>query len=215
MSQKFAAHTPQDLADLIAGHPLAWLCAQGDTGPAAALLPLLPQWSAEGRLVGVEGHLPRHHALVPALQARPRALALWLGEQAYVSPSWLDDRTQAPSWIYASAQCELQVQFDESEGAIEAHLQRLTAAHEAGRARAWQPAEMGPRMGQLAARVVMFQARVIALHERYKLGQDERDDVYATQRARLAGTPVGAWMQRFETLRSPPAAATGIIPPPR
>lgn len=204
MAQTFAASSPQDLADLIAGHPLAWLCAQGDEGLVAGLLPLLPQWSAQGCLESVEGHLARHHALVPALRARPRALALWLGEQAYVSPSWLQDRTQAPSWIYASAQCALSLQFDESEGAIEAHLERLTAVHEAGRPQAWQPAEMGARLGQLAARVIMFKARVETVHERYKLGQDEREDVYAAQRAHLAGTPVVAWMQRFEAQRGQP-----------
>lgn len=206
MSVRFDARSPQDLADLIAGHPLAWVCCDGAGGLAAALLPLLPEWGPDGALVALEGHVPHAHPMVAALRSDPRALLLWLGPQGYVSPSWLADRTQAPSWTYASAQARVRVQFDEREGATEAHLRRLCAAHEAGRPQAWSPGEMGARLALLAARVVAFRAVVDGVHERYKLGQDERDDVFASQLAHLAGTPLAAWMQRFNPERGPRAA---------
>jgi len=194
---RFDRRSPQDLADLIAGHPLAWVCSQGSAGLGAALLPLLPEWGPGGELVAVEGHFPRAHPMVPALRADPNALVLWLGPQSYVSPSWLADRTQAPSWIFASAQCRVRVQFDEREGAIDAHLKRLVDAHEAGRPNAWAMSEMGARQAQLAARVIAFRAEVEQLDERYKLSQDERDTEYASQIAQLADHPVAAWMRRF------------------
>lgn len=211
MPGPFDPRSPQDLADLIAGHPLARLCADAPDGLLAAPLPLLPHWASDGTLAGVEGHLPRTHALVAALRADPRALVLWMGLQGYVSPSWLGDRTQAPSWTYAAAQARLQIVFDEDDAALAAHLQRLTAAHEAGRPGAWQPAEMGERFARLARRVVFFRGRVDTLQQRYKLGQDERDEVFAAQLVHLDGSPLAAWMRRFNPGRGP--AATVNDPP--
>jgi transcriptional regulator len=207
MSGHFDSRSPQDLADLIAGHPLAWLCTRGPEGLLAAPLPLLPHWAADGTLAGVEGHLPRTHALVAALQAEPQALVLWMGVQGYVSPSWLGDRTQAPSWTYAAAQARLQIVFDDDEALLAAHLERLSAAHEAGRAGAWQPAEMGERFARLARRVIAFRGTVSHLQQRYKLGQDERDDTFAAQLAQLDGTPLAAWMRRFNPQRGTRRAA--------
>jgi len=201
----FDPRSPQDLADLVAGHPLAWLCADGPDGLLAAPLPLLPHWASDGTLAGVEGHLPRTHALVAALRVDPRALVLWMGVQGYVSPSWLDDRTQAPSWTYAAAQARLQIAFDDDEGVLAAHLERLSAVHEAGRPKAWQPAEMGERFAQLARRVIAFRGSVTALQQRYKLGQDERAEVFAAQLARRDGTSLADWMRRFNPGRGPAA----------
>jgi hypothetical protein len=59
---------------------------------------------------------------------------------------------------------------------------------------------MGPRLAQLAQRVIAFRAEVLDGRERYKLGQDERDDVFADI---LTGLSAGGdaalvdWMRRF------------------
>ena len=104
------------------------------------------------------------------------------------------------------------------EQVVTRHLQALARVHEAGRAHAWSPLEMGPRFSQLAQHVVAFRAEVLALDERYKLGQDERDDVLADILAGLdaAGAlALGAWMRRFNPGRGPrstvidPAGADG------
>jgi len=217
-SHPFGPRSAQDLADLTAGHPLAWLCSTGPHGPMATPLPLLRHLGPAGELLAVEGHFAAHNPQVAALRAQPEALVLWLGVQGYVSPSWLADRTQAPSWNYASAQCRVRVRFedDSSNDAITDHLRRLVAEHEAGRPGAWSVDEMGPRMAQLSRRVIGFRAEVLSLQQRYKLGQDERDDVFAEQLAALdaAGSApqaaLAAWMRRFNPGRGP--AATVIDP---
>ena len=206
---RFAAHSPRDLTDLAAGHALAWICSAGPDGLMATPLPLRLLHAADGRLCAVEGHFALANPQVAALRANPQALVLWLGVQGYVSPSWMADRTQAPSWNYASAQCRVAVRFeDDTEHATLRHLRALAAEHEAGRDRAWSIDEMGPRLPQLAQRVLSFRAEVLALHERYKLGQDERDDVFADILGGLdAGgqAPLAAWMRRFNPGRGPAA----------
>lgn len=197
---RFAARGPQDLADLVHHHPLAWLCSQGVGGQISTPLPLIMRFSSDGQVQAVEGHFGRSNPHVQALRADGDARVLWMGVQGYVSPSWMADRTQAPTWNYATAQLQVEVRLIDEPEAILAHLRELTERHEAGRPGAWSLDEMGPRLARLAQGVIAFRAEVVACHERYKLGQDERDDVYADILAGLATQPdpaLPAWMRRF------------------
>jgi transcriptional regulator len=197
---KFAARSAQDLVDLVAGHPLAWLCSTGSNGLQATPLPLLLKHDGDARLIAVEGHFARANPQVEALRRDPQALLLWMGVQGYVSPSWMADRTQAPSWNYASAQCRVKVEFVD-DAALLRHLGELAGTHETGRPGAWSLDQMGPRLHLLAQRVIGFRAEVIDVQQRYKLGQDERDDVFADIVGGLAGDPGSGpllhWMHRF------------------
>jgi transcriptional regulator len=197
---RFAARGPQDLADLARGHPLAWICSHGPAGQVSSPLPLVPKFAPDGRIEVVEGPFARSNRQVDALRADPDAWILWMGVQGYVSPSWMADRTQAPTWNYASAQLRVRVRLVDDPDAITAHLRELTDLQEAGRPRAWTIDDMGARLALLARRVIAFRADVLDCNERYKLGQDERDDVYTDILAGLDAQPdaaLPAWMRRF------------------
>lgn len=201
----FAARQPGDVADLARAYPLAWVVSAGADGLLATPLPLLVHTDAGGALAALEGHFARSNPQVAALQADPRALLLWMGPQGYVSPSWMADRTQAPTWNYASAQCQARITFHHDPAALHAHLQALVAAHEAGRPDAWQPDEMGARYATLAARIICFRAEPTGVHDRFKLGQDERADVYTDILRGLqlsgGGQALCDWMRRFNPAR--------------
>ena len=202
---RFAARGVQDLADLAGQHPLAWICSQAAGSQLSTPLPLVPRFAPNGRIEAVEGHFARGNPQVAALRADGNACVLWMGVQGYVSPSWMADRTQAPTWNYATAQLRVAVRLIDGPDAIVAHLRELTERQEAGRPRAWSIDEMGPRLASLAQRVIAFRAEVVDCQERYKLGQDERDDVYADILAGLgaqADPALPAWMRRFNPGRS-------------
>ena len=197
---RFAPRGPQDLADLARGHPLAWICSRGPAGQLSSPLPLVPRFASDGRIQAVEGHFARSNPHVAALQADGDAHVLWMGVQGYVSPSWMADRTQAPTWNYATAQLRVTVRFEDDPEAIVRHLRELTDLQEAGRPQAWSIDDMGARLALLAQRVIAFRAEVVECNERYKLGQDERDDVYTDILAGLDAQPdaaLPAWMRRF------------------
>ncbi len=197
---RFAARGPQDLDELARHHPLAWVCSHAAGGQVSTPLPLVPRFASDGRIQAVEGHLARSNPQVAALRADGDAWVLWMGVQGYVSPSWMADRTQAPTWNYATAQLRVAVRLIDEPDAIVAHLRELTGRQEAGRPGAWSIDEMGPRLALLAQRVIAFRAEVVECRERYKLGQDERDDVYADILAGLdtqADPALPAWMRRF------------------
>lgn len=171
---------PEDAIEidrLIAAHPFAQLVSCNGLMPVCTPLPLLLH--RDGEQTWLIGHFARANPHVAMLREHPQALAVFMGEHAYMSPSWLRDRTQAPTWNYETVHCEVEVEFLDHNEAIHAALEELVTHMETGRESAWGIADMGPRYEQLSRAVIAFRARITAIHPKFKLGQNERDDVYA------------------------------------
>lgn len=175
----FQPRSEEDVLRLLREQPLGWLvCGHGETFRASAI-PFRPRVDAAGRLVSLWGHLARSNPQVEALRRDPRAQILILGTNGYISPSWMADRTQAPTWNYASVQFLTDIAFIEDGTGLEQVLRDLISAMEAGRPNAWSIEDMGARFERMAGRIVAFQANIIATRPKFKLGQDERRDVFA------------------------------------
>lgn len=196
----FAPTSDEQVLRLVREHPLAWVVCHDDGGFRATPLPLRPRVGGDGRIEALEGHMPRSHALRAALQRDARALILFSGPQGYISPSWMSDRTWAPTWNYAVAQFLVTVAFDETPARLDAHLNDLVGAMERGRPSAWQISEMGARYAKIKPGIIPFEAKVVEQRARFKLGQDERDSVFAdmTQGLERSGSDaLLAWMREL------------------
>lgn len=197
----YAARAQADLVALLAAQPLAWLVSAGGEDAASTPLPLRAGFDAGGHLVSLLGHCARRNPHVARLQRDPDAQVLVMGPNAYVSPSWLDDRTQAPTWNYASATFQVRVSLLADADAIDAELDALVTQMEAGRANAWRMAEMGERQARLAQGVVALRADIVSAQATFKLGQDERrQDFDQIVRGLEQGGEhqVVAWMRAFD-----------------
>jgi transcriptional regulator len=201
MAAPFDRVTAADIADLIAAYPLAWVVSQaGEGSPAATPLPLLAVAGDDGRIVKLIGHFARRNPQVALLEREPRALLLFEGPHGYVSPSWISDRTWAPTWNYAVIRIEADIRFDPelTDRALEDLVRRM----EAGRPHAWSIADMGARYARLRSGIVAFEAHVRRLDHEFKLGQDERPEVYAEILAQVGDPELVGWMQRMNPERS-------------
>jgi predicted FMN-binding regulatory protein PaiB len=177
--RRFGAVDNDDLARLIEKHPLAWVVSATSEDFRSTLLPLrILERDADGGISRLRGHFARSNPHVVALKVDPRATALFLGAHAYVSPSWMRDRSQAPTWNYASVQFQLALTFRDDPDHADAALRDLVEGMEAERHARWRIEEVGQRYTGLARGVVAFDARVLRTEPKYKLGQDEREDVY-------------------------------------
>jgi acetyl esterase len=215
----------RDLVDLLAAQPLAWVVSGSATDLCATPLPLQMETDAEGAPVALVGHFARNNAQLAMLGAQPEAMILVMGPQAYVSPSWFADRTQAPTWNYTCAMFRVHVALEDDPASIAHRLDELIAASEAGRPRAWSGKDMGARYASLSRGVVGFRAAIIDWKASFKLGQDERDDVFADILAGLGlhgEHELVAWMARFageermgriEGLSTGPVAPAADRPP--
>ena len=197
-SEKFRA-SAADLLRFVDENPLAWVVSLSGSEFASTLLPLRPVVDAAGQITELRGHFARTNAHVETIRGQGRAVALFLGPHGYVSPSWMSDRTQAPTWVYTSAQFDLDISLLEEDVARDDTLRDLVHAMEQTRPAAWSLEEMGSRYRRLASGVVAFRARVIAQRSKFKLGQDERDDVFRDITSALDASGARElleWMQR-------------------
>jgi transcriptional regulator len=161
---------------LIAEHPFAQLISVDAGVPVCTPLPLLLDRGPD--VSWLLGHFARSNPQVDMLRRSPRALAIFMGPHGYVSPSWMRDRTQAPTWNYATVHFEIEVAFDDSQAATTSALERLVAHMERNSHVPWTAAELGSRYAALSKAVIAFRAKVLATQAKFKLGQNERPDVF-------------------------------------
>jgi transcriptional regulator len=189
----FVPKSEQDIAALVDAYPLAWLVSAGPEGHAASVLPLLVERDAQGRVAALFGHFAKSNPQVALLERQPTAMILAQGPNGYISPALVSNPTWGPTWNYAVARFEVEVEFvpDETHAALE----RLAAWVERDRPVPWTPDRMGARYGELARYVVAFRATVREVHAAFKLGQDERPETFAEI---VAGVDpaLGEWMTR-------------------
>jgi transcriptional regulator len=196
----FAPKNDEQVLRLVLEHPLAWVVSLDAGEFRATPLPLRPRVGADGRIEALEGHMARSNAHYAALQRDARALILFSGPQGYISPSWVSNRTWAPTWNYTVVQFLVTLAFDETPARLDAHLHDLVDAMERGRPGAWQPSEMGARYETLKRMIVPFEATVVEQRAKFKLGQDERDAVFADITEALGRTgsdALLAWMREL------------------
>ncbi|MDE0455605.1 MAG: FMN-binding negative transcriptional regulator [Gammaproteobacteria bacterium] len=202
-SERYAARDADDLVRLVDENPLVWIFLEDEVGPFATGAPVRPV-AADGQLQQVIGHVPRGSRIHRALRAPCKGLILVLGPHGYVSPSWLSDRTQAPTWNFTSARLLAVMEAIEDPALLEDHLRGLVKAMERSREDAWRVEEMGPRMQRLAAGVVAFGAKITDRECRFKLGQDEEDQTFAEIMRGLereGNEGLRRWMREFNPSR--------------
>jgi len=194
----FAPSSERDVTRLVLEHPFAWVVSAADGDFKATPLPIRPVVNVEGRVTELRGHFARNNPHVDLLRRAPRALLLFMGPHGYVSASWLRDRTRTPTWNYAMVQYLVDIDFVEDATRTDALMRDLVDAMEAGRQRAWNLEEMGPRYQRLVSGVVGFHALIRDRRVKFKLGQDERDSEFEDIVAALAGgdSALLDWMQQ-------------------
>lgn len=199
VSATFEHFGTDDVRDLIAEFPLAWVCAADGRADHASLLPLIGGYDADGRLIHLIGHMARRNPLFAALSADPRALLLFTGPQAYVSPDHAGLRDWAPTWNYAQLRIEADIFFEPE--ATDAALTVLIDAMEEGRDEPWTVAELGARYAPMQQAIIAFRAEVTTVSGKFKLGQDEVPETLGSMLDTLPEEAVVQWMRRFNAGR--------------
>lgn len=176
---KYAPKSDADITRLVQQSPFAWIVSAAGESFSATPLPLRPRFDSEGRLLAFVGHFARNNPQVERLRQMPRAGLLFMGPHAYISPSWMKDRTQAATWNYASVTFDCALTLIDDAVGIEALLRDLINEMERERPNAWSLDDMGDRAARLSRGVVGFRADILEVQAAFKLGQDERDVEYA------------------------------------
>lgn len=165
-----------DMTELVRANPFALVISGAADRLQATPLPLLLEHASNGQWILI-GHFGRANPQVAQLEKDPQALIIFQGPHGYISPSWMRDRTQAPTWNFMMVQFHVEIRFVHTlDFAIET-VNRLSTFMESSRPHAWSPTEMRERHARLAQGIVAFSAAVIQTNAKFKLGQNERIDV--------------------------------------
>jgi transcriptional regulator len=188
----FEPRSETDLLRLIDEYPLAWVVS---VGGGATPLPLLAETDETGRINALFGHFALVNPQVAQLRTDPRAKILFTGPHGYISPEPVSQPGWAPTWNYATAQFDVEVEFRPQES--DSALERLVTKMERDRRDPWTIARMGERYGLLAPRVIAFRAHVRSKTGRFKLGQDESAQTLSELLAALDDAALVRWMRDF------------------
>lgn len=138
----FRVDDQAELAAFIEGRHFGMLVVAGENGPQAAHIPMLLNRDADGKPVSLEGHVARNNP-VAAIAAKPvRALAIFNGADAYVTPSlYLSKREHGkvvPTWNYIAVQLTGEAEAFNDAGALRSQVSRITDMMEQPTAVPWK-----------------------------------------------------------------------------
>jgi transcriptional regulator len=195
------------LAQLCASVP-ATLVTHGPDGFRASILPMLfdPDDGPNGYL---RGHLARGNPQWREIEASiaaggdgaGEALAIFDGPDAYVSPSWYEEKRLTgkvvPTWNYVVVHAYGPLRFIDDPAWLLAHVERLTARHESNRERPWQVSDAPEDyVAALLRGIVGFELPVTRLAGKWKVSQNrgEADRAGVTTGLRADADPASAAM---------------------
>ena len=179
---------------LIEGHDFGVLISSGMGGLFATHIPFLLKRD-EGRFGTLYGHVARANPHAEMFGAE--ALAIFSGPHAYVSPSWLSDRTaNVPTWNYVAVHCYGTAVAIEGDQLALVSLMTQKYEGEDG----WSPKELKAELARaLPNGFVPFRMEIVRIEGKAKLSQNkpERECARMVEGLRAAGeADIAALMAR-------------------
>jgi len=155
---------------------LATLVTMGSHGLEASHVPILLDVTA-GAPSAIRGHLARANAQWRRADPAVPALAVLLGPDAYVSPSWYATKKETgkvvPTWNYVAVHAYGRVEFFQDSERLRAIVTQLTARLEGRRREPWAVSDAPADYieAQLKA-IVGFRLEIDRLEGKWKLSQN-------------------------------------------
>ena len=199
MPPQFKSEERSHALALMRGYPFASLISTDDAGvPYVTHLPLHVQ--EEGDQLVLLGHVAKPNAHWRHLQARPQAVATFMGPHAYMSPKVYPDLVRVPTWSYLAVHCTVQARLVEEPAAKDALLKKLIGDHEPAYAAQWR--SLGEDYAhKMLAGIVAFELRVTELQCKLKLNQHRPESHAAMKAIYAAGSEneraLAAWMDKL------------------
>ncbi len=175
LPKHFEQNDPAALAALMQAYPLAALVSVGEDGVTADHVPLEYDASA-GPHGTLRGHVARANPLWRRAAGQP-VLAIFRGEEAYVTPSWYPSKAAThqvvPTWNYAVVHAHGPLRVVEDAPWLHALVTRLTGHFETPRETPWAVSDAPEAFVQTMLRAIVgIELPVERLVGKWKLSQN-------------------------------------------
>ena len=182
---------------LMRQYPLATLVGTDDEG-LPFLTPLPLHYDAERH--SLWGHCARANPQWHYLEARPRAVVMFIGPQGYMSPTVYPDLARVPTWNYLAVNLTVEARLIHDAPPKDELLKILIADHEPSYAAQWRSLPEDYTSGMLRG-IVGFELRITDLQCKLKLNQ-HRPEAHAAMKVTYgAGNEseraLAAWMEKL------------------
>lgn len=164
------------LQEFMRRHPLATLVAQTSEGLVANHIPMVWLTSAEGA-GKLRGHIARSNRLWRRVDAGASVLALFVGEQHYISPTWYPskraDGKAVPTWNYTAVHVHGKIRFVEDGVWLRELVETLTNVHEGERAERWHVSDApASYIDAMLRAIVGFEIDITGIEGKFKGSQN-------------------------------------------
>ncbi|MGA2549247.1 MAG: FMN-binding negative transcriptional regulator [Burkholderiaceae bacterium] len=200
LPKHFESTDPELLLEVMRTYDFATLVNQIDGYPFATHLPVLPRRQDDGSFV-IDAHVAHANPQWRALASDPRALVIFQGPHAYISPTNFRSNRRVPTWNYVAVHARGRVRILESASEKEAILGRLIGVQEPTFAPHFASFEPQLRDSLLGA-IVGLEIQVETLEGKFKLNQHRLADDRAELPEEFAQgdenhRELAKWMQRL------------------
>lgn len=138
----FRMDDQSEMTAFIEARHFATLVVSGEAGPVAAHIPMILKRDAAGAPVTLEGHVARNNPLAAAAGGGVRALVIFTGADAYVTPSlYLSKREHGkvvPTWNYMAVHVTGSIETFDDANALHQQVSQITDMMEQPTAVPWK-----------------------------------------------------------------------------
>lgn len=185
--------------ELMRSYPLASLIGNDDAGlPFISHVPL--HLEERGDALVLLGHCARPNPHWRYLEARPVAVAAFLGPHAYLSPRVYPDLARVPTWNYLAVHCTVKATLVQEPLAKDRLLKKLIRDHDPAYVQQW--IDLGTDFQhRMLAGIVAFELEVTDLQCKLKINQ-HRTEAHARMREVYAAggdheRALAGWMDKL------------------
>jgi len=163
----------------------AILISSTEDGPFATHLPLVIQ-EQEERVI-LRGHVAKANPHWRYLQQQPRALTIFHGPHAYISPTNYATRENVPTWNYGAVHVYGEARVFSEHAELLTVLHELIPMFEPAYAEQWASLNEGYRERMLS-HIVGFEITVSQIEAKFKLSQNRTKEEQANVIKSLSGS---------------------------
>ena len=184
------------LRAFVARHPFGTLVAVTAEGITANHIPMQLRSGSDDGPGLLRGHIARANPLWRGLPADAPVLAIFIGPDHYVSPSWYPSKREhgraVPTWNYATVHVQGHIRFIDDADWLHNLVESLTDEHERDNIHRWRitdaPADY---IAGMVRAIVGFEIQVSAIEGKFKGSQNRSaaDRAGVAEALRAAGLP--------------------------
>lgn len=172
----------EQLLAFAAAHPFAVICSNGTEIPLATHLPFTIR--REDEKIILVSHFARANPHGTMLRDNDKALVIFSGAHAYISPVYYEKKENVPTWNYIAVHITGTVRLLHAEADKEKILLETILNFDPGYKKQWDELPRGYVSGMIKG-IVAFEIEATNLEGKFKLSQNKT----ATEQEKIANAP--------------------------